>query len=336
MELVSGLPLDEYCDTRQLPLRQRVRLIIEVAKAVHYAHRNFLVHRDLKPSNILVEETGRVRLLDFGIAKQLDPDPIAAAHTQTGALLLTPRYSSPEQFTGGTITTSSDQFQLGLLLFELVTGHCHHLLEGEDLGPMGRRLTDLTASELLERGRQGIEGKLAEQPLIQARMMGKIAEIHRKLGLYQEAVPLAEKALESQRRIRGPRDPEVALALRALGRLQADSGDDASAEPSLRGAEEIFAAQLGATSIERAETLLDLGSLEYRRGDLGAAEETYLRGQSILEASDQASPKQRTAAVEALGTLYFAKRELEKAEALQRQVVSFREGEFDQDHPDLA
>ncbi|MCH9646847.1 MAG: tetratricopeptide repeat protein [Deltaproteobacteria bacterium] len=506
MELVSGLPLDEYCDTHNLPLRQRVGLIIEVAQAVHYAHRNLLVHRDLKPSNILVDETGRVRLLDFGIAKQLDPDSVVSARTQTGALLLTPRYSSPEQFTGGAITTSSDQYQLGLLLFELVTGHCHHLLEGEDLGSMGRRITDLdtprpsrlltsssrtssfgissstgdrsmrdiaaarsatvtelarqvhgdldtivlktleknpdrryasvealvedlqrflanepvqarpmsflyrarkfthrhrlavaasgialtalvvgatiatwqavratraeqmaleevatstqvsdflvdlfevsdpenarggdlTASEILERGRQRIEGELADQPLIQARMMGKIAEIHRKLGLYQEAVPLAEKALESQRRIRGTRAPEVAVALRALGRLQADSGDDASAEPSLRGAEEIFVAELGATSVERAETLLDLGSLEYRRADLAAAEETYLRGQSLLEASDQASPEQRMAAAEALGTLYFAKRELGKAEALQRQVLAFREQEFDRDHPDLA
>ena len=128
LELVEGQPIDVYCDTQRLTVKQRIRLVRDVAQAVQYAHSNLLIHRDLKPSNILVEPTGRVRLLDFGIAKPLDPESVATARTQTGALLLTPRYASPEQFTGGAITTASDQYQLGLLLFELVTGHCHHLL----------------------------------------------------------------------------------------------------------------------------------------------------------------------------------------------------------------
>ncbi|MCG8459624.1 MAG: serine/threonine protein kinase, partial [Holophagales bacterium] len=143
LELVEGRPIDAYCDAERLTVEQRVRLLADVAHAVHYAHKNLLVHRDLKPSNILVDRDGRVRLLDFGIAKAIDPEVVGADRTQTGARLLTPHYASPEQFAGGAITTASDQYQLGLLLFELVTGHCHHLLDGDDFGSMGRRISSL-------------------------------------------------------------------------------------------------------------------------------------------------------------------------------------------------
>lgn len=143
LDLVDGEEVTTYCDQNELSVPDRVRLVIEIASAVHYAHRNLLVHRDLKPSNILVDATGRVRLLDFGIAKPLDPEMTGSARTQTGDRLLTPRYASPEQFIGASITTASDQYQLGLLLYELVTGHCHHLLDGDDPASMGRRITDV-------------------------------------------------------------------------------------------------------------------------------------------------------------------------------------------------
>ncbi len=119
MEYVEGLPIDRYCDERRLTLEERLELFLVVARTVRYAHRNLLVHRDLKPANILVTADGHVKLLDFGIAKLLDDDVQA---TRSASFWMTPEYASPEQLNGRPATTATDQYQLGLLLYELLTG----------------------------------------------------------------------------------------------------------------------------------------------------------------------------------------------------------------------
>src|SRR4029077_12420831 len=120
MEFVEGRPITEYCQINRSTLEQRLALFIQVCDAVAYAHRNLVVHRDLKPSNILVTPTGAVKLLDFGIAKLLDAQ--RARVTQAAAAPMTPICAAPEQLTGGTITTATDVYALGLLLFELLSG----------------------------------------------------------------------------------------------------------------------------------------------------------------------------------------------------------------------
>jgi serine/threonine-protein kinase len=120
MELVPGEPITSWADRHRLDVDARLRLFLSVAEAVHAAHRQLVVHRDIKPSNILVDADGRVKLLDFGIAKLLDTE---SEHTDAGATRpLTPDYASPEQLGGGRITTATDVYQLGLLLRELLTG----------------------------------------------------------------------------------------------------------------------------------------------------------------------------------------------------------------------
>ncbi len=121
MEYVEGEPITEYCDRKRLDIRQRLNLALQVADAVNAAHANLIVHRDLKPSNILVTAEGHVKLLDFGIAKMLDPEA-GGVHTRTGSYLLTPDHASPEQLKGEPITTATDVYQLGVLLFRLLTG----------------------------------------------------------------------------------------------------------------------------------------------------------------------------------------------------------------------
>ena len=124
MELVDGLPIDRYCRERQLAVRDRLALFLQVCRAVDHAHRLLIVHRDLKPSNIIVSAAGDVKLLDFGIAKLLHAggaDDEAPALTQTTSRALTPEYASPEQLQGRPVTVASDVYQLGLLLFELLT-----------------------------------------------------------------------------------------------------------------------------------------------------------------------------------------------------------------------
>jgi serine/threonine-protein kinase len=122
MEHVSGLPITEHCDDRGLDCRQRVRLFVAVCAAVAHAHRNLIVHRDLKPRNVLVDDAGAPRLLDFGIAKLLDPTDSDAGMTRTGLALLTPAYAAPEQFAHGVVTTATDVYGLGAMLYELLTG----------------------------------------------------------------------------------------------------------------------------------------------------------------------------------------------------------------------
>lgn len=121
LEYVDGLPLDEAA--RGLPLERRLRLFLQLADAVSHAHRRMLVHRDLKPSNVLVDADGQVKLLDFGIAKALDPrDGPDASVTAAGERPFTPHYASPEQVRGEPITTATDIYSLGVLLYEMLTG----------------------------------------------------------------------------------------------------------------------------------------------------------------------------------------------------------------------
>ncbi len=123
MEYVEGQPIDAFCRERQLSLRGRLELLLEVAKAVAYAHSKLIVHRDLKPANLLVTAAGEVRLLDFGIARLIESDAAPAGpDTQFAGRLLTPLYASPEQIRGEPIGTATDVYSLGVVAYELLTG----------------------------------------------------------------------------------------------------------------------------------------------------------------------------------------------------------------------
>ncbi len=123
MELVEGQPITEWCFGRSLPLRQRLRLFLDVCAAVAHAHSNLIIHRDLKPANIHITRDGVVKLLDFGIAKFFLADLPGPAETQAAqGLMLTPAYAAPEQITGLPVTTATDVYALGLILYELLTG----------------------------------------------------------------------------------------------------------------------------------------------------------------------------------------------------------------------
>ncbi len=135
MEYVVGLPLDEFCRQENLALQQRLELFRQICGAVQYAHRSLVVHRDLKPQNILVTAEGTPKLLDFGIAKLLSPEDSSqpAINTGVGERLLTPQYASPEQIRGEAITTASDVYSLGVVLYELLSGQLPYVVSSRQI-----------------------------------------------------------------------------------------------------------------------------------------------------------------------------------------------------------
>jgi serine/threonine protein kinase len=136
LEFVDGQPIDAYCDTHALSVRRRVELFLMAAGATQYAHRNLIIHRDLKPSNIFVATDGNVKLLDFGLAKLLEPGATydrRASAPHTVAHWMTPEYASPEQIRRHPVTTLTDVYQLGVVLYRLLSGRLPFSASGGDL-----------------------------------------------------------------------------------------------------------------------------------------------------------------------------------------------------------
>jgi eukaryotic-like serine/threonine-protein kinase len=187
MEYVEGEPIDNYCDRVRLGVTERLRLFLRVCAAVHYAHRSLVVHRDLKPGNVLVTADGIPKLLDFGIARLVRPatEPGALDPTVTALRMLTPDYASPEQVRGEAVTTATDIYSLGVLLYELLTGQrpyranlVHEVLaaicEQDPERPsaaLGRTRQPTTAGPSLERTAEELSGARATTPAVLRRKL---------------------------------------------------------------------------------------------------------------------------------------------------------------------
>ena len=166
MEMVEGQPIDEYCDRRGLTVRARLELFRKVCAAVQYAHQNLVVHRDLKPGNILITPAGDPKLLDFGIARIMAEDSDAASD-RTLVPMMTLQYASPEQVRGDPITTSTDIYSLGVLLYVLLTGG----------RPYEARATTPQAARVICEEEPPLPSSIATEPAVRRQLRGDIDSI---------------------------------------------------------------------------------------------------------------------------------------------------------------
>jgi serine/threonine protein kinase len=163
MEYVAGQPLNQYCDSHGLSLATKLRLFRQICDAVQYAHQKLIVHRDLKPANILVTADGVPKLLDFGIAKLLlAPELLgdAALRTETGVSVMTPDYASPEQIRGEAVSTASDVYSLGVVLYELLAGQRPHALARHDRVELLREICETDPKPPSAAGDAALRGDL--------------------------------------------------------------------------------------------------------------------------------------------------------------------------------
>jgi len=359
MEHVEGVPLDRYCAERGSTLRERLELILPVCSALAFAHQNLVVHRDLKPANILVTTGGVPKLLDFGIARLLDPDESRAGLTRTRERAMTPGYASPEQVRGEPVTPASDLYSLGVLLYQLLTGRLPCGLDTCGLEEIARRIC---AEEPQRPGATKdvdsiVLKALRKEPRHRYASVEQLAEdVRRYLGghpvlaregtvLYRAgkflgrhrwslAAALAVLALlgafavREQRRLlaeqeRSARTIEVLRGL--LNLADPDQRGDAAVVQVL-GRSYRQLAELSAEPDLQVELLGTLGGIHLKLGNVEAARQVIKRSVELWREHHAGDPGGLAVAINNLGALDLKQGAYGSAESLFRQALALQDG----------
>jgi len=370
MEHVDGEPITGWCDRRRLGVRRRVELFRQVCEAVHHAHRNLVVHRDLKPGNVLVTAEGAPKVLDFGIAKLLDPAtgageaPLTAPHVR----VLTPGYASPEQLAGDPITTASDVYSLGVVLRELLAGRHPGPAPGGDLGQvvakaMAREPEERYASaqQLADDLGRYLEGRpvLARPPrladravkfvrrnrLLAASVAASVAVVTTLLVLLffetralERERDLARTALERAERER-IRAEAVTRFLRdsfELADPQHARGGTLTARQVLDAALRRIRVDLAAEPELQAELLHTVADLYLRIGDYDAAEALAEESLDRRRRRSGAGSASVAEALTLLAEVLLVERRFDEAEPRAREALRLRRRLPDDDAPGVA
>ncbi|MGZ3479420.1 MAG: tetratricopeptide repeat protein [Myxococcaceae bacterium] len=348
MEYVDGVPLTEYCREHGSGLGERLRLFRAVCEAVQHAHRHAVIHRDLKPSNILVKADGSVKLLDFGIAKQLEPTGPATDPTRTGLRLMTPAYAAPEQVEGGRLGVETDVYALGVLLFELLSGRLPFELAGLTPHEAARRVLEQEPprpSQIPDRPVQASRAMWADLDVlcltamqrVPSRRYPSVEALIRDLDHHLAGEPLDARPDSLAYRVgkllrRNARTVMVASAVTV-----AILGVTAFSAFRLARARDRVAAEAART--QRIQQFM-LQLFEGGTGEVGPAAELRvvdLLDRGVREArSLETEPAVAAELLQTLGGIAQNLGRLDQAEELLEHALKLRRAAFGEDHPEVG
>lgn len=336
LEWIDGLPIDAWCAARGLDLEARVRLFLRVCAAVHAAHQRLVVHRDLKPGNVLVDWTGAPKLLDFGLAKILDDSRGAPLDpTATALRALTPAYASPEQARGEPVSTATDVYSLGVLLFELATGERPIRTEGLTPTEVERAICEQAPNFAAVRLPADLENilrmALRKEP---ERRYGSVAQLAEDLSRFLTGRPVvARPDTRLYRTVKFIRRHRWAVAAASAFLVLIVAFAISLALQSRRVARERDRAE------RTADFLIDLFEISdpsESRGASVTAREMLDRGAQRLRTELADEPEVRASLQETIGRVYQNLGLYRGAEPLLVESLATRRRLFPGDHPDIA
>ncbi|HEX6184231.1 MAG TPA: protein kinase [Pyrinomonadaceae bacterium] len=366
MEYVEGARIDAYADAHRLSTEERLRLFRQVCAAVQYAHQNLVIHRDLKPSNILVTADGVPKLLDFGIAKLLDADA-DGEHTVTQLGVMTPEYASPEQVRGESVTTASDVYSLGVVLYELLAGRRPYRVRGRKPDEVARAVCEqeperpsaaVALGEVPERLRRRLAGDLDNIVLMAmrkepARRYASAAQLSEDIRRHVDGLPvIARKDTFKYRAAKFVRRNKAGVAAAALVALTLVGGVVAVAwqasvakEQARVAAQERDKARVEAAKAERINAFLQsifasadpswYSTGHGQRGEVKVVDVLEQTGRRI-DAELKDEPEIRAELHHTVGTTYHALGRYETARTHFLAALDAYRGLYGERHPKVA